>query len=296
MAELVKNVRFVDQDGRTLAGIRFDDGMMGVVVDSYCDNPQCTSPEVMIVIEKHQPHDGGNLTVDEGMFCSFDLNINTWKISRIEPKGIQARLYAYEFLSELDSTLKNRFRRRWEQSKASKDPLVPPAEVPSVHDAARVLYAEAFQNSSSLLSLKFNGRLFAIGDLYCINPQCDCHEVDLMIVDITRGPKKNAKLDVNVLAVPMEGGAPTVKHTDDLDEATILLVYQHWQHGLRDKEILAKRHAQMKAYGREKAEIAARSASNPETMPVAKKIGRNVPCPCGSGKKYKKCCGRGLAI
>jgi preprotein translocase subunit SecA len=25
---------------------------------------------------------------------------------------------------------------------------------------------------------------------------------------------------------------------------------------------------------------------------VAKKIGRNAPCPCGSGKKYKKCCGR----
>jgi preprotein translocase subunit SecA len=25
---------------------------------------------------------------------------------------------------------------------------------------------------------------------------------------------------------------------------------------------------------------------------TAKKIGRNAPCPCGSGKKYKKCCGR----
>ncbi|HIC86576.1 MAG TPA: hypothetical protein EYP06_09830, partial [Desulfobacterales bacterium] len=21
------------------------------------------------------------------------------------------------------------------------------------------------------------------------------------------------------------------------------------------------------------------------------KVGRNAPCPCGSGKKYKKCCG-----
>ncbi|MEW8225794.1 MAG: SEC-C metal-binding domain-containing protein, partial [Candidatus Thiodiazotropha endolucinida] len=21
------------------------------------------------------------------------------------------------------------------------------------------------------------------------------------------------------------------------------------------------------------------------------KVGRNDPCPCGSGKKYKKCCG-----
>jgi len=29
-----------------------------------------------------------------------------------------------------------------------------------------------------------------------------------------------------------------------------------------------------------------------EVAPKAKKIGPNDPCPCGSGKKYKKCCGR----
>lgn len=28
------------------------------------------------------------------------------------------------------------------------------------------------------------------------------------------------------------------------------------------------------------------------SMPKEKKIGRNDPCPCGSGKKYKKCCGK----
>ena len=28
------------------------------------------------------------------------------------------------------------------------------------------------------------------------------------------------------------------------------------------------------------------------TVRKEKKIGRNDPCPCGSGKKYKKCCGR----
>ena len=27
------------------------------------------------------------------------------------------------------------------------------------------------------------------------------------------------------------------------------------------------------------------------TVVVGKKVGRNDPCPCGSGKKYKKCCG-----
>nr|WP_294494417.1 SEC-C metal-binding domain-containing protein [uncultured Mediterraneibacter sp.] len=30
------------------------------------------------------------------------------------------------------------------------------------------------------------------------------------------------------------------------------------------------------------------------TVRKAKKIGRNDPCPCGSGKKYKKCCGRNV--
>jgi len=29
----------------------------------------------------------------------------------------------------------------------------------------------------------------------------------------------------------------------------------------------------------------------PEPIRIEKKVGRNEPCPCGSGKKYKKCCG-----
>ena len=28
-----------------------------------------------------------------------------------------------------------------------------------------------------------------------------------------------------------------------------------------------------------------------KTRLAEKKVGRNEPCPCGSGKKYKKCCG-----
>ncbi|MCM8787642.1 MAG: SEC-C metal-binding domain-containing protein, partial [Candidatus Omnitrophica bacterium] len=31
-------------------------------------------------------------------------------------------------------------------------------------------------------------------------------------------------------------------------------------------------------------------ATEKRSGPSAKKIGRNDPCPCGSGKKYKKCC------
>ena len=41
--------------------------------------------------------------------------------------------------------------------------------------------------------------------------------------------------------------------------------------------------------------LADRSLPRPVATPVRRaeeKVGRNQPCPCGSGKKYKKCCGR----
>lgn len=35
-----------------------------------------------------------------------------------------------------------------------------------------------------------------------------------------------------------------------------------------------------------------KTAKTRNTVVKGKKIGRNDPCPCGSGKKYKKCCGK----
>jgi preprotein translocase subunit SecA len=44
------------------------------------------------------------------------------------------------------------------------------------------------------------------------------------------------------------------------------------------------------------AKVAVRAGSNIRSAEKARvgggKIGRNDPCPCGSGKKYKHCCGR----
>ena len=33
------------------------------------------------------------------------------------------------------------------------------------------------------------------------------------------------------------------------------------------------------------------SSTTKEPVISGDKVGRNDPCPCGSGKKYKKCCG-----
>lgn len=39
--------------------------------------------------------------------------------------------------------------------------------------------------------------------------------------------------------------------------------------------------------------MAIKKENNIEKTAKRDKVGRNEPCPCGSGKKYKKCCGKG---
>jgi preprotein translocase subunit SecA len=60
----------------------------------------------------------------------------------------------------------------------------------------------------------------------------------------------------------------------------------------RDRQTLSAPMADTAAFSR----FANAQMSDPNPQPVAprrigKKVGRNEPCPCGSGKKYKKCCG-----
>lgn len=71
-----------------------------------------------------------------------------------------------------------------------------------------------------------------------------------------------------------------------------------------DKELLYKNMVDAKAdwlyelpqwdeiFDEEKKKQLYREQKQSGTVRKEKKIGRNDPCPCGSGKKYKKCCGR----
>jgi len=58
---------------------------------------------------------------------------------------------------------------------------------------------------------------------------------------------------------------------------------------------ISENHAEYASYNRQNGESTqpGQRPSKPKTVVrTGKKIGRNEPCPCGSGKKYKACCGR----
>ncbi|MCR5103603.1 MAG: SEC-C domain-containing protein [Eubacterium sp.] len=46
-----------------------------------------------------------------------------------------------------------------------------------------------------------------------------------------------------------------------------------------------------KIFSKEKQQELYKKEKTSHTVVKAPKVGRNDPCPCGSGKKYKKCCG-----
>ena len=48
----------------------------------------------------------------------------------------------------------------------------------------------------------------------------------------------------------------------------------------------------MDILGEDKIKELTKKFKKSKTVVKGKKIGRNDPCPCGSGKKYKHCCGR----
>ncbi len=67
------------------------------------------------------------------------------------------------------------------------------------------------------------------------------------------------------------------------------------------REAQVRRPVDRSRYREEKSDASSRSGTNHEpdgrrvqTVRQGPKIGRNDPCPCGSGKKYKMCHGRGI--
>jgi len=69
-----------------------------------------------------------------------------------------------------------------------------------------------------------------------------------------------------------------------------LMVYKREGHALFEALLAGIQHDVVHSIYR--VGIAKEAPQKKEAVPVGKKVGRNDPCPCGSGKKYKHCCGK----
>jgi hypothetical protein len=125
-------------------------------------------------------------------------------------------------------------------------------------------------------------RVFEATEMYCPVPDCSCGEV---IVDfetlMPRGAPPPGRVTVQ------RAGAVKFESGKDRGGRLARLWAAFEQRFPKYLERFARRYPVMK-------EVGARVEAKPRPS-VSTKVGRNEPCPCGSGKKYKKCCGSASA-
>ncbi len=140
---------------------------------------------------------------------------------------------------------------------------------------AMVPFLEIFPSRWDL-SVILDGRRWWVVDLWCLTPDCPCTEVALDFVAADDEATEH-------LFVDLESGEP-----DDPDATGSAL--RLWS-ALREEpgalEELRSRHVAARRVARELPGYLA----PPKPVVAAPRVGRNDPCPCGSGKKFKKCCG-----
>ena len=174
---------------------------------------------------------------------------------------------------------------------------------------------------------EFKGKQYWIEDLYCINPYCDCDEICLVFLEFSEKKRIISELFNVFLSLKRKKG--NVDGHPRCTKEVAQKVFEQWQQSEPDvvgeiinrqkemkkvgQRLISKYHksslplpidyiGKKKKYHHKESKQIRREMTTKSNKPKysqrssivgkKRKIGRNDPCPCGTGLKYKKCCGR----
>jgi hypothetical protein len=132
--------------------------------------------------------------------------------------------------------------------------------------------------------VKIKGEQCIIFDQYCLLPKCPCTDTNLDIISIDKLGKKGKELCFVALNYRNKRWKLIDKSSFSISLETVITAIEKQIPDIYKQ--MHKRHIKLKAiYAHCKKKHYA-----PKQELQFPKVGRNDPCPCGSGKKYKKCC------
>lgn len=214
-------------------------------------------------------------------FLLFDLDIDTANVFALRgdsPLDLEQHPAIAEVAGRINGDMLESFGRLWYQGKGWRDPerdalAAPAIEVKGWRLGQRLGWDEACYGVRMDL-YDIDGVIYDAMDFYCPIPSCTCGEV---IIHFSPPEGIEPPGDVIVHLPDSVDMDPGKKGGALLTRLWNAYRQRHTNHLAR----LSQRYQTMKSVG-ERLVI-------PQPA-VSHKIGRNEPCPCGSGKKYKKCC------
>ncbi len=151
-----------------------------------------------------------------------------------------------------------------------------------------------------------NGQDYLIEDHYCFNPACDCRKVDIEFWARIESSGRSPKIELRqrlMAAFTLDGRFDKITFCEEEPQVGNRIA-RAWREHWGDRfEVFRERYEQIKVIGRRsmpsdvpaprEAKVVKCAYQEPLDAPAAgTRAGRNDPCPCGSGRKFKRCCGR----
>ncbi len=274
----------------------------GAVVQAYeavgmiCPKPRCACSQVRF----HWQAATARTPVD------FEIDLVAWTVvmtPELEKDPLAQRL-AESLHTELGT---EQVQALWEWFLGEKRAVIrtlKPTQVdsrnlPDGSDGRMVGFEEVFPFGLGV-EFPLNQEWWAVDEQYCVQPDCHCEEALLALVKFRDA---TAKKITAVDQVPMfyynyRTGAIRELHAGPAGSPAPadLLKAVRQAHANYNQQLNIRHLTLRNVYARqeiralrEQRQLLAALDPHPESA-MATKIGRNEPCPCGSGLKYKRCC------
>ncbi len=247
-----------------------------------CDNIDCEMAH--FILEQSDS--------DEPISYTIDVNVLSWECEVSEENDAPSELVD-EFLSSLDRV--DIIQRIEMERQGRRNILEYTISREDVLNGGLVAYSSATSNGQSFydgggyysFDVTYRDQDFMVEDLYCPNPKCNCNEVLFLFY---AGNIKGVLVPEFRVQSSFSGGIngiSNLSHNYTNKQIRAIFKSASVQQKIIDKWLLRYRYEEIKEVGK-------RSLLSARVKPInnthTTKIGRNEPCPCGSGKKYKKCC------
>lgn len=258
-----------------------------------CDNPLCSCGTLTI---KFAPAQNDSLLKHQLISHTIELDIVERKLIFKDKKNVSKEDLAFAELV-LSQLGEDDFQLLYKQHFGYKNKITENASLETID--ADFDYNEVEKNGlmsayndvlpyGDQLHILIDEKECVVLDQYCLLPKCPCSDVTLSLMTIDKAGKSSDELCSVEVNYKKKQWRILEGLTFDVSPKTIQNATEEQVPDFYKR--LLKRHLKLKGiYAHCKKKHFA--SKTPLELP---KVGRNEPCPCGSGKKYKKCCMRKL--
>jgi hypothetical protein len=248
------------------------------VSTAVCDDPACSCTQMALLIERATREADGTVKVQTPAVLSATVCCDGTDLRLGEPVTSPPNVPVSWLRAKLtEENSRQWLRERWRRVRGQcNDPAFPQGQPPEDVDLM-VYFYEVFPYDFDLVVTHGQKRYLA-DDMYCLDPECTCQEALVQFSTLCEGCQAAEGHYVGELR-------SAVRQPKALSRGSSSLIGSLYRSLLEQygSAVLRERFRRIRAAAR-------RTPQQPSTRARAK-VGRNATCPCGSGKKYKRCCG-----